>query len=280
MVAGLLCAFGAAACYGVGSVLQALAARRTASGQGLDPRLMLRLLRSWRYLVGVGLDGLGFLLTLVAVRTLPLYLVQSVVASFLAVTAVLGALALRTPLTRGERAGIVVVVAGLVLVGLSASADRAVEVRPLAGRALLAAVIVLAVASVPAGRLTGARSAAALGAVAGLAFGATSVAARMLPHRLGLADPWGSAALLLSSPASAALVLAGALAMLTYSTALQRGTVTAATAMLVVGETVAPALVGILVLGDRPRAGWELLAALGFVLSVTGALSLARYGEP
>jgi hypothetical protein len=54
--------------------------------------------------------------------------------------------------------------------------------------------------------------------------------------------------------------------------------VTAATAMLVVGETVAPALVGILVLGDRPRAGWELLAGLGFVLSVTGALSLARHG--
>ena len=44
--------------------------------------------------------------------------------------------------------------------------------------------------------------------------------------------------------------------MLTYSIALQRGTVTQATAPLVVGETVAPALVGLLLLGDQPgRAG-------------------------
>ncbi len=280
MVAGLICAFGAAACYGVGSVLQALAARRTASGPGLDPRLMLRLVRSWRYVVGLGLDGLGFLLTLVAVRTLPLYLVQSVVAGFLAITALLGAMLLRTPLARSERLGLVVVVAGLVLVGFSAAADRAVEAGPRLPWAVLVAVLVLAALSVPAGRLSGARGAATLGGLAGLAFGTTSVAARILPRPPAAAGPWRSVAVLASSPAFAALVLAGALALLTYSTALQRGTVTAATAMLVVGETVAPAIVGVLVLGDRPRPGWGPLAAVGFVLAVTGALSLARHGEP
>ena len=280
VVLGLMCALTAAACYGVGSVLQAMAAHRTTSSPGLDPRLMLRLVRSWRYVVGVGLDGLGFVLTLVAVRTLPLYLVQCVVAGFLAVTAVLGALVLRTPLSRAERLGVVVVVAGLVLVGLSAAADRPVEVGGLASWAVLAAVLALAGISVPVARLSGARAAGALGAVAGLAFGTTSVAARMLAVPHGLSDPAGSARALLTSPAFSALVLAGALAMLTYSTALQRGTVAAATAMLVVGETVVPALVGVLVLGDRPRAGWGPLAALGFALAVAGALSLARHGEP
>src|SRR6476660_3983525 len=98
MVLGLLGAFGAALCYGVGSVLQALAARRTATVEGLDPRLLLRLLKSWRYLVGVGLDGLGFVLSIAAVRTLPLFVVQSVIASFLAVTAILGAIVLHMPL--------------------------------------------------------------------------------------------------------------------------------------------------------------------------------------
>ena len=71
--------------------------------EGLDPRLLGRLLRSWKYVVGVGLDGLGFLLSLAAVRTLPLFVVQSVVASFLAVTAVLGAIFLKMPLTRRDR---------------------------------------------------------------------------------------------------------------------------------------------------------------------------------
>ena len=69
MLLGLLGAFGAALCYGVGSVLQAVAARGTATAEGLDPRLLLRLARSWHYLVGVALDGLGFVLAVAAVRT-------------------------------------------------------------------------------------------------------------------------------------------------------------------------------------------------------------------
>ena len=65
-------------------------------------------------------------------------------------------------------------------------------------------------------------------------------------------------------------MVAAVLAMLTYSTALQRGTVTQATAPLVVGETVAPALVGLLLLGDEPRQGWGWAATLGFALAVGG----------
>ena len=88
-----------------------------------------------------------------------------------------------------------------------------------------------------------------------------------------------SSATLLRSPATYALVAAGVLAMLTYSIALQRGTVTQATAPLVVGETVAPALVGLLLLGDQARPGWGWVAVVGFALAVAGAVSLARHGE-
>ena len=83
----------------------------------------------------------------------------------------------------------------------------------------------------------------------------------------------------LRSPATYALAVAAAVAMLTYSTALQRGTVTQATAPLVVGETVAPALVGLLLLGDEPRQGWGWVATVGFAMAVGGAVSLARHGE-
>jgi hypothetical protein len=50
-------------------------------------------------------------------------------------------------------------------------------------------------------------------------------------------------------------------------------------APLVVGETIAPALVGLTLLGDRPREGWAWAALLGFVLAVGGAVILARHGE-
>jgi drug/metabolite transporter (DMT)-like permease len=272
MIWGLLGAFGAALAYGVGAVLQALAARGTETAEGLDPRLMLRLARSWRYLLGLALDGAGFVLSLVAVRTLPLFVVQSVVASFLAVTAVLGAIVLRMPLRRSDWIGLAVVVGGLALVGVSAAQDRPVEVAAAAQWGVLGAALVLGLSAVPLGRLSGVRGAAALGAIAGLAFGATSVAARMLPEDL-------SVAAVLTSPATYALVISGALALLTYSTALQRGTVTQATAPLVVGETVLPAIVGLLLLGDEPRAGWGWVATVGFVLAVAGAVSLSRHGE-
>jgi drug/metabolite transporter (DMT)-like permease len=267
---GLATAFAAALCYGVGSVLQAMAARETATVEGLDPRVVIRLLRSWRYVLGVGLDGVGFLLALVAVRTLPLFVVQSVVASFLAITAVLGALVLGMPLGRRDRAGIAVVVVGLVLVGSSATEDAQVDVTKAETWGVLAATLVLVTLAIPAARLSGPRGATALGAVAGLAFGSTAVATRMLPD--DLVD-------LVESPAAWALVIAGATALLTYSIALQRGSVTRATAPVVVGETVAPAVVGLVLLGDHTRPGWGLVATVGFVLAVAGAVSLAGHGE-
>ncbi|ACQ81601.1 putative integral membrane protein; putative transcription factor [Beutenbergia cavernae DSM 12333] len=279
MILGLVTAFAAAVCYGVGSVLQAVAARGTDAVEGLDPRLLVRLARSWRYLLGVGLDALGFALSLVAVRTLPLFVVQSIVASFLAITAVLGALFLAMPLRRADRIGLTVVVAGLVLVGSSASEDSAVEVVPAEQWGVLAAALLLAVLAIPLGRVPGPRGAAALGGVAGLAFGATAVASRMLPGAPGGGGLLAEIEELIASPALYALAVAAVVALLTYSIALQRGSVTQATAPLVVGETVAPALVGVLLLGDRPRAGWEWAAILGFVLSVSGAVALARHGE-
>jgi hypothetical protein len=144
---------------------------------------------------------------------------------------------------------------------------------------VLIAAIALGLLAVPFGRLRGATSAAALGAIAGLSFGATAVAARILPGDLSLDNIMNEVDDLLRNPATYALAVACVVAMLTYSTALQRGTVTQATAPMVVGETIAPALVGIVLLGDRPREGWDWIAAIGFAMAVGGALSLARHGE-
>jgi uncharacterized membrane protein len=99
-----------------------------------------------------------------------------------------------------------------------------------------------------------------------------AVAARILPGPLTVHS-------LLTAPATYALLVAAGVSLLTYPTALQRGSVTLATGPLVVLETVAPALVGLLLLGDAPRPGWGSVAVAGFVLAVAGAVSLARHGE-
>jgi drug/metabolite transporter (DMT)-like permease len=272
MLLGLLGAFGAAICYGIGSVLQAMGARRTHAAEGLDPGLLLRLVRSGPYMIGIALDCVGFGLSIVALRTLPLFVVQAVVASSLAVTAVLGAVILHMKLGSRDIVGLVVVVVGLTLLALSAAEGHPGEIPSALNWGLLIASVLLGVVAIPLARLSGAAGAAALGAVGGLGFGAVAVCARVLP------GSWNPG-VLLTDPATYALGVSALVGALAYSTALQRGTVTQATAPLVVGETIVPAAIGLFLLGDVPRPGWGWVAVVGFLLAVAGALSLSRHGE-
>ena len=100
MTLSLLAAAGIALCYGSATVFQSMGAQRTEASDGLDPGLFVRLLRSVPYLAGLGLDAAGFLLTIVALQTLPLFVVESFTAGSLAVTAVMAAVVLHLPLAR------------------------------------------------------------------------------------------------------------------------------------------------------------------------------------
>lgn len=278
MLVGLVCALGASLCYGIGSVLQAVAARDAVSSEHLDPRLVLRLLRAWRYLLGMSLDGVGFLLSLVALRSLPLYVVQAVVSSFLAVTAVAGAVLLGTRMRKAEQCALVVVVMGVALVSLSAAPESAAAPGSIVEWLLLASAVLLVLVALPSGRLVGRQGAWVLGGVAGLAFGVVAVSARLLSSLTG-GSLVGSLHQMLGSPSAYALLVAAPLALVTYATALQRGSVVQATAPLVVGETVLPALVGLILLGDHARPGWGVPATAGFLLAVGAAVLLSRFGE-
>jgi drug/metabolite transporter (DMT)-like permease len=121
VLAGLLAAFGAAAAFGVAAVLQAVAARREPVVRGVDPLLLVRLLRHPAFLVALALNLGGFLLHLVALRSLSLYLAQAVISSSVAVTAVVGARVLRLRLARREKVAVLAVCAGLAALTASAS---------------------------------------------------------------------------------------------------------------------------------------------------------------
>jgi drug/metabolite transporter (DMT)-like permease len=267
MVLGMACALFAALGYGSASVLQSVAARKEESGSGLDPRLLVRLSRSVPYVSGLGLDLAAFLASLVALRTLPLFLVQSAVAASVGVTAVIAA-AIGVRLQGREIASLVILGAGLLLLAASAQAEQG-KALPLGVRwGLLACVVVLAAAGALVGRDDRPRSAHALAVLAGLAFTVVAVTARSLTVPSPL---WH----VLADPGLWAILALGGLGMLLFTTALQRGSVTSATALTFAVETIVPAGVGLAFLGDSTRPGFAPVAAVGFVLTIAGSLALA-----
>ena len=101
MLLGLLGAFGAAVLYGAGTVLQAAGVRGSAGRPAGAPG-STGLRSAGLYGAGLLLDALGFLASLAALRTLPLFVVQSAIASSVAVTAVLAAVFLGSRLERSD----------------------------------------------------------------------------------------------------------------------------------------------------------------------------------
>jgi drug/metabolite transporter (DMT)-like permease len=269
---GLVCTLFAAAAFGAASVLQALGSRATdRSSRAVDPWLLVRVLRQWRFVAGVGLDVLGAVAQLIALRVLPLFLVQAALAASLAVTAILARL-LGTVLDRREWAAVGAVCVGLALVATSAKAQGSAPVGTGFRIGLLVAVAVLAGLGAVVARLPAAQRAPALGLIAGLGFGVTAMSGRVIT---GFAPRQ-----LLTDPASYAIISAGLLAMLFLASALQQGQVTTTTALMILGETLIPALIGVLVLGDQTRPGFTVVAITGFLIAVLAALTLARFGEP
>jgi hypothetical protein len=268
---GWLCAVVAAVAYGVASVLQAVAARAVEGGErGVDPRLLVRVFGQWRYVVGTGLDAVGFLAQLVALRVLPLFAVQATLAASLAVTAV-AAIRIGARLHAREWTAVGLVCAGLGLLGVSAESEGSAPVGFGFHLALVFATVVVGAAGVLAGRASKRVRSPALGLVAGLEFALVALAGRTVSTN--------SLGAILSDPATYTVACAGALGMLFYASALQRGSVTTPTALMVVGETVLPSVIGVLALGDTTRPGFAVVAVAGFVLAVVAALALARFGE-
>ncbi len=283
MLLSLAAAMVAALCYGVAAVMQAMAvraaSRRTAGASGggssalgrVDPSLVLRMLHQWRFIASLGLDLVGFVAQLIALRRLPLFAVQAMIAANLAVTAVVAAWLIHLELAWREWLAVAGVVIGVGMLGSSAGEHVVTGVSPEFKLALILAVAGIALVGVASSRLRAPARTPVLGAVAGLGYGVLAVAARVLPSF--------SPQQLVRDPAAYALAAAGVVSFMLYATALEDGSVTVATAAVVLAETTPPAAVGIMFLGDHTRPGLGGVAVLGFSLAVVCAVALARFGE-
>lgn len=268
---GLAAALVASVCYGFASVFQAVGARRVERADQIDPRLLVRVLGSLPFLAGTALDAVGLGFNLYALRTLTLFTVQAVVNTNLAVTAMASVLLLRSTLERRDKVAVAAVVCGLVLLGLASGPEGDGRFDTQHRYGLLAASVALVACALVVANVFKQVHPALLGGLAGFLFGLFGISVRVIPSL----DP----ARLVTDPAAYAAAVASVTGFAFFAAALQRGSVTAATAALVVGETAVPALVGLIALGDTTRRGFAPLGVAGFLLAVGGALALSRYGE-
>ena len=262
--AGLLAALSAGVLFNVGSALQALDAREAPADEGLRLRLLTRLARRRRWIAGLLLGGLGFVLQVLAFAGAPFVVVQPALAAGLVVLVAIGWRVLGERVTRGELAGVATIGVGIALLGWGAPAHNEALRSGASAIAIMAVLGVLAVApfALRGGRLD---SAMLVIVASALGFGATNIATKLLSDDVAashwiLAAAWGAVA-----------AAVGVAATVTEMTALQRRRATTVIPISFGLQTFLPILIEPLYL----REDWGTAALVGVPLATGLALVLA-----
>lgn len=268
MIIGYLLAVMAALGSGVGSVLESTAIRR-AGAFGGDSDDLGRIGRQPLYVTGVAIDIFGFVAGAAALHRLPLFLVQSMLAFSVGVTATISVF-LGMKLGRMGWISLGIAAVGLITLGLSAEPGPALSL-PTPWRVIILCTVVPVCLIGHYGSRSALRLSVALLAFgAGLGFTAVAVSARTL-HLPDDFWRW------FVEPSVWAIILNGVAATIVFALALQKGTATTVSAVMFTTNTVLPSVIGLTLLGDGIRPGWPIPAAIAFTLAVSGAVALAHF---
>jgi len=254
-----------AICYAAGSILQAVGARRSTG--------TVRTLGHPLYLLGVGCDILSWAGSMVALRELAVYQVQSVLAGSLAITVVMARVFLGSRVRRRDAFAVVITVGALAVLAMSAGPQEQVAASTTLRIGFCAAACLTVILGWLAAKFT---TPGVVAGLSGLAFGGAALAGRALTlpeHPTSQVSATLGA--IFTEPLTAALVVFAAAGMLMYTHALQHGQVGPVTAVLWIGEVVAPSAVGLALLGDTVLPGWQLRAAVAGFIVVASAVILA-----
>jgi drug/metabolite transporter (DMT)-like permease len=256
VILSLLAAVAASVLYAVSTIMQAVAMRRTSGLAAMTQPLVIG---------GLLVDGVAWLLSLLALDHLPLFVVQAIVAASLVAVVLLARLVLGATLRRTDVVAMGITVAGLVVLSLAAGEQPATH--PPAGFStwVNVAAVVIALGTAAAYRRGHPMLLAALG---GLGYSVAAVAARGAHASGDLLDT-------VLQPLAVAIVLGGVAGALAYLRALERGSVGSVAAMVSVLEVLAPGIVGLTVLGDVVRDGWAVPAVVAALAAVGGCVLLA-----
>jgi drug/metabolite transporter (DMT)-like permease len=261
MLTGILLTLAAAACFECSYVLQALQVRAVPAMARASVGGLRRLASRPVWLASIALGLAGFGLQVLALRHVPLSLVQPLLATGLLGLLAFSATVLGEPVGRREVGAVVAIVAG---VGLIALADPQRGTDPAPGLAFVLVAIALGLLALSAfvlrqpgggGLLAGAIAADALAALA------AAEAARALPDVLPTAG-W------------CVLAAAGGVAAIAAESAvLQRRGAARVAPVVLAGQVAVPVALAPLVIGER--WGTPALLVCGLALVIAGSALLA-----
>lgn len=264
VIPALAAALAAAFIYGAGSILQAKGARGASLRcEGRAPVLLIA--RQPAYVAGLACDFLAWLLTIAALQRMPVFAVQTIVASSLAVTVLLARVFFHTHLRPIDIFAVAGTMLSLILIGFTASSEAA--------QAPTTAVTIALVVGAPVLVLFTFFASAAASYISSITAGCAFAGSLLSARATHLEDGVLASA---RNPLTWAVLAYGAVGLISYARALESGNVGSATAITWAAEIVVASLVGRFFLGDHARHGWQWLATVGLVLALMSTLALAR----
>jgi multidrug transporter EmrE-like cation transporter len=277
LILGLICALAAATCYGVGPLVQAIAARRTDAGTGLGLGLLARLVRNKLWLAGVGADLGGFGFEAVALGLAPAAFVTPLLLFDMVVIALLAGRIVKEKMSPLGVAGVAVVILGGVLLTVAfATSDHGVGREANLGQqfGLAALVAVTALAAVFAGRMPpGGAGVSIMAGAAGVSYAVATLCTRQISLSLREHNIWHQ----LVTPAPYLLAIAALLSLSLLSRALQAGAAIVAVPVMSAFSALLPAIAGLAIFDEPVPTGWGLFSfILSIPLLLTGLVMLAR----
>jgi hypothetical protein len=251
--------------YATGSILQAIGAKRSHSTASTLGHPL--------YLVGVVFDIVAWIGAIVALQHLAVYVVESVLASSLAVTAVGAWLFLGSRLRGRDVAAIVCTTGALGVLALSAGQQHEMLPSTQVRFGLVSALLLLWLLGYGATR-TGRPGLIAL--IGGFSLGGAAISGRALqfPEEEMRQFTTGVVAVV-TEPVTWTMIAFALTGMLLYASALQGGEVGRVTAVHWTGEVVLPSIIALTLIGDTVRPGWELPALAAGLVIVGSAIVLA-----
>ncbi len=261
--------FGSSVCYGIATVLEQIAAKRQTKIDSLRVSHVVKLFKQLPYVSGIGLDIVGWLLFLLAVRQLPLFLGLSFVSLSLVISAIIARIFMNVKSSSSELLAMSTVVVGLILLGMAARPSGASHVNHTFKLIIEVLPIALAVAGIVLLRAkTSKASAFMLSALTGLTFGASGIIARMI-HWTGHGLHQLLQVLLIP------LLAYAVLGMIFLAAALQRENVNRVNSVVYSSELALPSILGLIFLGDEVRQGLWWLLILGLIMVTVGTVMTA-----
>ena len=261
-------AFACAICNGTAAVLQKISADKENNTNSLDVGLLWKLAQDKPYIIGLTLDLVGWVLTLIAVHYLPLFLVEAILAFALVVTALIERLFRHQHISIRSYMMIGVIVLGLVLLIIASSSQFAKPISDLVRYLIVFSPIPIVIASYFFAGSKKYLSAIILAVLSGIAFGGTSTAGRIF----NFSKPYWNA---LYNPITLTIIISGILGLLLFSIALQRAKATTVNAAMTTSQVVVPTIIGVLFFGDSARNGMWYLVILGIILAIVGVTFLS-----